>query len=195
VVAEPAYTGLVVVDGGGPVEYLEGFGFVASFDGGEIASLSTVSAQVLINPRIPTPIVGATGDILFPGIPGKDQPAGGISAIAQNGEVRWTSTAITLGGLILADDGTVFGLQAPENETPVSVVALDADAGALEWSAVIPQAVVIYDFDELALTPGASLLTTTDTGAIAIFAGKHRPSTTAPWSRWGGDNSNRSSAR
>jgi len=139
--------------------------------------------------------VDASGDIVVPGILGEGRPAGGVTAIAPTGEVRWTSTAITLGHLNLADDGTVFGLQTSLNETSVSVVALDADAGVLEWSAVIPQANLDNLYDGLALTPGASLLATTETGAIAIFAGKHRPSTTAPWSRWGGDNSNRSSAR
>jgi outer membrane protein assembly factor BamB len=100
------------------------------------------------------------------------------------------------GSLALSDDGIIFGLQAYGSfEPPVSVVALDADAGTVQWSVVIPQPYLPALVDGLALTPGASLLTLSKTGAIAIFAGKHRPSTTAPWSRWGGDNSNRSSAR
>ena len=88
---------------------LVGAGLLIPFDGGSIASLPLVNlgdeAATL------SPLVDANGDIFMPGIL-SDAGFAGVTLLSATGEARWTSTAITLGDLVLSDDGSVFGLQA-----------------------------------------------------------------------------------
>jgi hypothetical protein len=182
-------------DGGNLLDE-QGAGLLVPFDGGSFASLPVLnqgdSAATL------TPLVDDNGDIYMPGIL-SDAGFAGMTLLSPTGEPRWTSTAITLGNLVLSDDGSVFGLQANADDGyPAAVVELNSDGGTVVWTSAFLAAYSGGLFptpSQLALSPSASLLTNSNTQAIAIFAGKHRPSTTAPWSRWGGDNSNRSSAR
>ena len=170
----------------------QGPGFVVAFDGGIAATLPPLSFGNGGRIFLSTPVQDSDGNLFIPGIL-TDAGISGVTAFSESGSVLWTSTAITAGSLLLSDDGLVFGSQIDESGLSAGIVAIDTVTGASTLTAAIPAP--ILSLPRVALTPGASLLTANQGGAVAIFAGKHRPSTTASWSRWGGDNSNRSSAR
>ena len=73
------------------------------------------------------------------------------------------------------------------------MMAFDTDAGAVLWDTELPS--LANGSTRLALTNGASLVFAGQNGIYALFAGKTRPASAAPWPRaQGGDNRNHSAA-
>lgn len=188
----PSAISLIATSGGlivQPTYGGEGPALVVAFDGGLASTLPSLSSGDKIGYF--SPVQDAEGNLFVPGI--LSDGGAGVTAFSASGQALWTSPVLTGGSLFLSDDGLLFGSQIGDAGIQSSVAALDTSTGALQWSAAIP--LPIQGIPRVALTPSASVLTLSGNAAIAFFAGRHRPSTTAPWSRWGGDNSNRSSAR
>jgi hypothetical protein len=108
-----------------------------------------------------------------------------VWSISPKGAQTWTSDA-GAGTLVLTDDGEVV------TASGTGLAALDVNSGLVLWTTDAG-----FLFETPLLSPTASLIGLDPSESeygypIAVFAGKHRPSSTAPWSNQGGDNSNRS---
>ena len=119
-----------------------------------------------------------------------------LAAISPAGALGWTWPTPYSETLALSDDGTLFAFSVSTcdqgTSLPPELDAIDTDAGTLLWSTTFPGA--LGNFSSLALTPQGTLLATNGPNVYAIYAGPKMPSTTAPWSRDRGDNSNRDCA-
>ena len=132
----------------------------------------------------------------------------GLGRLSPTGQVNWASDGGMVMGLVLSDRGTIFGLAGLNGgiesiaggSSPVQLQALESSTGSQLWSANLPPsfASLLGGHSLMALTPQGSLLIadySADGGVLAYVAGQEIPSTTAPWSRVGADNTNRSCAR
>jgi hypothetical protein len=119
-----------------------------------------------------------------------------LVAISPSGVVRWTWPTPYAETLALSDDGTLFAFSTSAcdqgTSLPPELDAIDTDAGTLLWSTTFPGP--LGSSSSLALTPQGTLLVTNGSEVYGVYAGPKVPSTTAPWSRDRGDNSNRDCA-
>jgi hypothetical protein len=146
--------------------------------------------------------VDASGNVYFPFTgsgSGNSQPLqwGGLSP---KGSLLWSlafesdDNAATYP--VLSAEGTLLTVETesqnnPEwqTTTPATLVAMDVGTGKQLWS----KSLIGAGGAPLALGPSGMLLVG-GSALQGVFAGQLHPSTTAPWSRYRGDNSNRGAA-
>ena len=141
--------------------------------------------------------VDGSGNVYFP-FTGTSQSLqwGGVSP---TGSLLWSlafnGDDDTASYPVLSAEGTLLAVESesqsdPEWQTtsPASLVAIDTSSGKLLWSKPVTGA------SSLALGPSGMLLLGGSSALQGLFAGQLHPSTTAPWSRYRGDNTNRGAA-